>query len=64
MSSQPEPGEVATQLALHPNYPAERAAALRNVVKRTTTRTDEDQLLWMLGVHYKAESPAPIHRRH
>jgi hypothetical protein len=55
MSSQPEPAEVAVRLSLYANSPAERAAAMRNVVKRATTRDEEDQLLWMVGVHYKPD---------
>jgi hypothetical protein len=49
-------------LAMSANSPAERAAALRKVLRSTTSRAEEDELLWMLGLHYRPEPPKA--RRH
>lgn len=48
----------ASQLRLTDNSPTERAAAVRTVLKRTTTAAAaEDQVLFMAGLHYKPEHP-------
>ena len=45
----------ALQFRLEDNDPTERAAAFRTVLKRTTTADEEDQVLFMAGLHYKPE---------
>lgn len=37
------------------NTPTERAAALRYICRHTTTQTEEDQILWLLDLHYKPQ---------
>lgn len=49
-------------LALSANSPTERGAAVRKVIKKTRTRLEEDEALWMLGLHYRPEPPHA--RRH
>lgn len=51
----PEPVEEASRILTYANSATDRAAALRVVLKNTTTRADEDQLLWMTGVHYRPD---------
>lgn len=45
----------ASQLRLADNSPTERAAAVRTVLKRTTTADEEDRILFSVGLHYKPE---------
>lgn len=52
----------AETLPLSANSATERAAALRHVLKATVTRAEEDEALWMLGLHYLPEPPHA--RRH
>lgn len=52
----------ADALGLSENSASERAGALRAVIRRTSTRLDEDEALWMLGLHYRPEPPKA--RRH
>ena len=57
-----EPAARASRLGLHDNSPSERAAALRRTLRSTLTRDDENEALWMLGVHYRPDTG--IVRRH
>ncbi|MEY9876577.1 hypothetical protein ABH931_006087 [Streptacidiphilus sp. MAP12-33] len=52
----------AESLPLSTNSATERAAAVRSVLHHTTSRVEEDELLWMLGLHYRPEPPKA--RRH
>ena len=45
----------ASQLRLDENSPTERAAAIRTVLKRTSTADEEDEVLYMAGLPYKPE---------
>jgi hypothetical protein len=55
MGSRPEPSEIANRLALTATDPSVRAAAFRVVLRRTTTRDDEDLLLFAVGLHYRPD---------
>lgn len=48
-------GKAARLTTATTNSRTERAAAFRFICRNTKTREQEDEALWMAGLHYKPE---------